>query len=185
MYLYALAASAIMLFANAANALEIITTINHETQEVRLDFTDIPADYVQIRMDGVGPLDWCSCIDSRNPSSPGSGGAFQSGGGQLELIYEGPPPPVPNNWLTYHWEPTHGFAGWEEVEWVRFSYADESEADYTAFRPILVELPEPNANVLLAFGVAGLVVLRRLWWQPNLRLFSPSSPDLRYRSRQR
>jgi len=144
---------AVALFASAAQAITVTTTVDTETQTVMVDFTELPP-YVQIRLEGAHALFWCNCLDLDNPSSMLSTG-FTVNGENLEMQYEGPAPPS-SNFIDYHYLDGFVLSGFEEVEWVKLTLANEDELVLWADRPLLVPIPEPSVG-LLCF--AGLIMM--------------------------
>jgi hypothetical protein len=93
-----LASVVVALFAGAMQAATVSTTVDTDTGMVRLDFTNLPP-YEQIRLEGLTALYWCNCADLENPSSLSST-SFTVNGSNLEMKYEGRPPPS-TNYIAY------------------------------------------------------------------------------------
>ena len=147
-----------VLFTGVARALEGTTTVDLQTQSVRLDFTDLPP-YQQIRLEGVMALFWCNCLDLDNPSSIGSTG-FTVNGTNLEMQYEGPTPPS-TNFITYHYLDGYDLSGFESLDWILVSEEGGDELPVPGDRPILVPLPEPTASLLHFVGLSTVCLLTR------------------------
>jgi hypothetical protein len=146
-----------VLFLGPTMGFAFTTSVDTDTQMVRVDFTGLP-DYTQIRLEGVDGLFWCACLDSNNPSSLSSTG-FTVNGGNLEMQYEGSTPPPSTNYITYHYLDGYAFTGYEPVEWVLVSGADETRL--TGKRPVLVLVPEPSTATLWLVGLALMGSTRR------------------------
>jgi hypothetical protein len=94
-----LASIVVALFAGAMQAATVRATVDTDTGMVRLDFTNLPP-YEQIRLEGLTALYWCNCADLKTPSS-WSSTSFTVNGSNLEMKYEGAPPPS-TNYILYH-----------------------------------------------------------------------------------
>jgi hypothetical protein len=145
-----------VLFTDGAQALEVVTTVDFQTQSVRLDFTDLPP-YQQIRLEGVTELFWCNCVDPDNPSSIGSTG-FTVNGTNLEMKYEGAPPPSAN-YIDYYYLDESTFVGFESLDWIVISSA-EGDLTVTGDQPFFVT--EPSMPLLRIVGLMTLPVISRL-----------------------
>lgn len=143
------------LFTGTIQAADVRTTVDTGTGMVRLDFSDLPP-YEQIRLQGLTALFWCNCVDPDNPSS-WSSTSFTVNGSNLEMKYEGPPPPS-TNYITYHYFDDYVLSGFESVDWIVVTPLDGDDVIMTGDRPILV--PEPSGALLRLFGLMALYVLR-------------------------
>jgi hypothetical protein len=144
------------LFLGPTTGFAFTTSVDTDTQTVRVDFTGLP-DYTQIRLEGVDGLFWCGCLDSDNPSSLLSSG-FTVNSGNLEMQYEGPTPSS-TNYIIYHYLDGYDFKGFESVDWVMVAGADETRL--TGNRPVLVPVPEPSTATLWLVGLALMSPTRR------------------------
>jgi hypothetical protein len=133
-----------------ATAQAFTTTVDTAARTVRIDFTGLPA-YEQIRLEGVTGLFWCACLDLGNPSSLSSTG-FTVNGANLEMQYEGAPPPS-TNFITYHYLDGYAFTGVEQVDWVVVAEVGGGETRLTGDRPMLMVVPEPSTALLFLFGL--------------------------------
>jgi hypothetical protein len=147
-------ASIALLILAPTTAFAFATIVDTTAQTVRVDFAGLTA-YEQIRLEGVDGLFWCACLDTDNPSSLSSTG-FTVNGGNLEMQYEGAAPPS-TNYILYHYLDGYVFTGYESVEWVMVSGADEIRM--TGDRPIFEPVPEPSATSLSAIALAVVGVL--------------------------
>jgi hypothetical protein len=150
-------ASIALLILAPTTAFAFATIVDTTAQTVRVDFAGLTA-YEQIRLEGVDGLFWCACLDPDNPSSLSSTG-FTVNGGNLEMQYEGSTPPPSTNYITYHYLDGYAFTGYEPVEWVLVSGADETRL--TGNRPVLVLVPEPSTAMLWLVGLALMSPTRR------------------------
>jgi hypothetical protein len=148
-------ASIALLIMAPTTAFAFTTSVDTAAQTVRVEFTGLPA-YEQIRLEGVDGLFWCACLDPDNPSSLSSTG-FTVNGDNLEMQYEGSTPPPSTNYIIYHYLDGYVFKGFESVEWVVVSGADE--ISLTGERPILEPVPEPSSTSLSAIALAVVGVL--------------------------
>ena len=139
-----------MLFIGPTTAQAFTMTVDTTAQTVRIDFTGLPA-YEQIRLEGVDGLFWCACLDLDNPSSLSSTG-FTVNGSNLEMQYEGAPPPS-TNFITYHYLDGYVFTGFEQVDWVVVAEVAGGETTLTGDRPMLMVVPEPSTALLFLFGL--------------------------------
>jgi hypothetical protein len=155
---FILATCALVLSAAAAEAITVTTIVDESTRMVRLDFTDLPP-YEQIRLEAVTALYWCNCIDPNNPSSLRSS-SFTVNGGNLEMKYEGVPPPS-TNFIEYHYLEGYVFTGYETVDWIVVTESGGDEQTLTANRPVLAPIPEPSTGLLCLIGLAATSVTRR------------------------
>jgi hypothetical protein len=80
-------------------------------------------------------------------------------GDNLEMQYEGSTPPPSTNYIIYHYLDGYVFKGFESVEWVVVSGADETRL--TGNRPVLVPVPEPSTATLWLVGLALMGLTRR------------------------
>jgi hypothetical protein len=144
-------ASIALLILAPTTAFAFTTSVDTDTQTVRVDFTGLP-DYTQIRLEGVDALFWSQGFA---PSSLLSS-AFTVNGGNLEMQYEGPTPPS-TNYILYYYLDGYVFKGFESVEWVVVS--GEDEISLTGDRPIFEPVPEPSATSLSAIALAVVGVL--------------------------
>jgi len=152
-----LAGFVVAFFAGATQAVTVSTTVDTGTGMVRLDFTDLPP-YEQIRLQGVTGLYWCGCADPDNPSSLRST-SFTVNGNNLEMKYEGAPPPS-TNYIDYYYLDGYVFEGFESVDWIVVTPSGGGDdVMVTGDRPILV--PEPSNALLRFVGLMVLSVLRR------------------------
>jgi hypothetical protein len=71
------------------------------------------------------------------------GTGFTVTGSNLEMQYEESPPPIDNH-ITYHYIPGYTFVGFESVEWIRLTLANEDEVEFFGNRPIL--LPDTDSD---------------------------------------
>jgi hypothetical protein len=147
-----------MLLVAPTTAQAFTTTVDTVAQTVRVDFTGLPA-YEQIRLEGVTGLFWCACIDLDNPSSMSSTG-FTVNGSNLEMQYEGAPPPS-TNFITYHYLDGYVFTGFEQVDWVVITQLDGEEMTLVGDRPLFVPEPSTTSLSLTALVVVGLLVRMR------------------------
>jgi hypothetical protein len=146
----------VLLSSSGALALEVSTTVDPETQMVRVDFTNLPP-YEQIRLEGTTSLFWCNCADNDNPSSLMSTG-FTVSGDTLEVHYEGVPPPSAN-YITYFYLDGPIFSGLEMIDWIVVTPSSEGDLVVTGDRPLFV--PEPSLPLLVLAGMLGLLVIAR------------------------
>jgi hypothetical protein len=152
-----LASVVVALFAGAIQAATVSTTVDTDTGMVRLDFTNLPP-YEQIRLEGLTALYWCNCADPDNPSSLAST-SFTVNGSNLEMKYEGAPPPS-RNYITYYYFDDYVLSGFESVDWIVVTPLGGDDVRLTGERPILV--PEPPGSLLRFVGLMALFVLRTL-----------------------
>jgi hypothetical protein len=144
------------LFVSPTTGFAFTTSVDTDTQTVRVDFTGLP-DYMQIRLEGVDGLSWCSGGGCDNPSSLSSTG-FTVNGDNLEMQYESATPPS-SNYITYHYLDGYVFKGFESVEWVLVSGTGDTRL--TGNRPVLVPVPEPSTATLWLVGLALMGLTRR------------------------
>ena len=147
-----------MLLVAPTTAQAFTTTVDTTAQTVRIDFTGLPA-YEQIRLEGVDGLFWCACVDLDNPSSLSSTG-FTVNGSNLEMQYEGAPPPS-TNFIIYHYLDGYVFTGFEQVDWIVVTQLDGEEMTLVGDRPLLVPEPLPTSLSLTALAVVGLLARTR------------------------
>jgi hypothetical protein len=114
----------------------VATTVDTNTQRVRLDFTGLPPSYEQIRLEGVTALYWCPCLDTDNPSSLKSTG-FTVNGSNLEMQYEESSPPS-TNYITYKYLDGYDFVDVEPVDWIVVTDLGGGEQTITADPPIKI-----------------------------------------------
>ena len=139
--------------AGAAQAVTVTTAVDTNARSIVLDFTDLPP-YEQIRLEGVEGLYWCNCVDSNNPSSL-LGTGFTVNGENLEMQYEGTPPPN-TNFVAYHYLDGYVLTGFESLDWILVTELGGNELRVTGNRPILVLVPEPSTALL---GFVALIIL--------------------------
>ena len=152
-----LAGVVVAFLAGAAQAVTVTTTVDTNARSIVLDFTELPP-YEQIRLEGVNALYWCNCVDLDNPSSL-LGTGFTVNGDNLEMQYEGAPPPS-TNFIDYHYLDGYVLAGFESIDWILVTESAGGELRVTGNRPILVLVPEPSTGLLYFVGLSILSVLR-------------------------
>jgi hypothetical protein len=155
-----------VLLAGPAQAASFTTTHNEIESTFTLEFIGLPSlpSYTQIRLDGVEGLVWQTTDPALLPSTEFNGTGFTvSPNGidpdaeNLEMQYEGAPPP-PANSITYHYfADSYDFVGYEDVEWVMVS--GDTEFSLTGPKPLL--LPEPSTGSLCLLALATACMLRR------------------------
>jgi hypothetical protein len=146
------------LFLGPTTGFAFTTSVDTDTQTVRVDFTGLP-DYTQIRLEGVDGLSWCSGGGCDNPSSLSST-SFNANGANLEMNYEGVAPPS-TNYIIYHYLDGYVFTGYQSVEWVSVEAVGAGEMRLTGNRPVLVLVPEPSTATLWFVGLALMGLTRR------------------------
>jgi hypothetical protein len=150
-----------VLIAGGAQALTVNTVVDTTAKTVRIEFTDLP-DYEQIRLQAVTALFWCNCADPDNPSSLEST-SFTVNGSNLEMKYEGAPPPPPStNYILYHYLDGYVYTGDETVDWIVITpLGGGGEVTVTGDRPLFAVIPEPSTSLLCAFGLVAMSAQRR------------------------
>jgi hypothetical protein len=143
------------LFLGPTTGFAFTTSVDTDTQTVRVDFTGLP-DYTQIRLEGVDGLCWLQSLGCDNPSSLSFTG-FTANADNLEMQYESAAPPPSTNYIIYHYLDGYVFKGFESVDWVVVSGAGETRL--TGDRPILEAVPEPSATWLSAIALVVVGVL--------------------------
>jgi hypothetical protein len=151
-----LAVAAVAFFAGAAQAVTVTTSVFTDTQTVRLDFTELPP-YEQIRLEAVEALYWCNCVDLKNPSTL-EGTGFTVNASNLEMKYEGAPPPS-TNYIIYHYLDGYVPTGFESVEWIVVTQSVGDDLRLTGDRPLFV--PEPSTAMLCLIGLVTISVAKR------------------------
>jgi len=152
-----LAMAATVFAATGAKAITVDTMVDEATGMVRLDFTELPP-YEQIGLEGVTALYWCNCVDLENPSSP-RGTGFTANAGNLEMQYEGAPPPS-TTYIEYFLLDGYVLTGFELVDWIVVTQTDGEEIVLTAHRPLLEPVPEPSSALLGLASLATLCLVR-------------------------
>jgi len=87
-------------------------------------------------------------VDLDNPSS-WSSTSFTVNGSNLEMKYEGPPPPS-TNYILYHSLDGYVFTWFESVDWIVVTPLDGDDVIMTGDRPILVS--EPSGRCFACSG---------------------------------
>jgi hypothetical protein len=89
------------------------------------------------------------------------GTGFTVNGSNLEMKYEGSPPPS-TNFISYHYLDGYVFTGFESVDWILVTeLGGGAEVRLTGDRPIIVPVPEPSTGSLCLVGLTTMCLTRK------------------------